>query len=78
MTLEKNDNRERNTETKLQNIAKPKNITEDGEKEIYMGCKRYVETGVQCGSCYRRYHYKCKGTTEKEIEKLYPEETPHM
>ena len=40
-----------------------------------MRCNKYVETGVQCGSCYRWYHYKCEGTTEKEIKKLYLEET---
>ena len=43
-----------------------------------MGCNRFVETGVQCGSCYRWYHYKCEGTTEKEIRKLYPEETHYI
>ena len=43
-----------------------------------MGCNKYVETGVQCGSCYRWYHYKCKGTTEKEIKKVYPEETHYI
>ena len=43
-----------------------------------MGCNKYVETGVQCGSCYRWYHYKCEGTTEKEIKKLYPEETHYI
>ena len=51
---------------------------ENSEKEMCMGCNKYVETGVQCGSCYRWYHYKCEGTTEKEIKKLYPEETLHM
>ena len=71
MTLGKNDERERNRE------AKPQNVTGDGEKEICMRCNRYVETGVQCGSCYRQYHYKCEGT-EKEIKKLHPEETLHM
>ena len=43
-----------------------------------MRCNKYVETGVQCGSCYRWYHYKCEGTTEKEIKKLYPEETHYI
>ena len=43
-----------------------------------MGCNKYVETGVQCGSCYRWYHYKCEGTTEKEIKKLYPQETHYI
>ena len=43
-----------------------------------MGCDKYVETGVQCGSCYRWYHYKCEGTTEKEIKKLYPQETHYI
>ena len=43
-----------------------------------MGCNKYVEIGVQCGSCYRWYHYKCEGTTEKEIKKLYPEETHYI
>ena len=43
-----------------------------------MGCNKYVETGVQCGSCYRWYHYKCEGTTEKEIKKLYHEETHYI
>ena len=38
----------------------------------------YVETGVECGSCYTWYHYKCKATTEKEIKKLYPEETHYI
>ena len=33
---------------------------------------------MQCGSCYRWYHYKCEGTTEKEIKKLYPEETHYI
>ena len=43
-----------------------------------MGCNEYVETGVQCGSCYRWYHFKCEGTTEKEIKKLYPEEMHYV
>ena len=43
-----------------------------------MGCNKYVETGVQCGSCYRWYHYKCEGTTEKEIKKLFPQETHYI
>ena len=58
--------------------TKPQNITQDGEKEIYMGCNKYVETGVQCESCCRWYQYKCEGTTEKEIKKLYPEETHYI
>ena len=54
ITLEKTDERERNNgETKPLNLTKPQNITEDGEKEICMGCNKYVETSVQCGSCYR-------------------------
>ena len=54
MTLEKTDERERNNgETKPLNLTKPQNITEDGEKKICMGCNKYVETSVQCGSCYR-------------------------
>ena len=73
ITLRKNDERERST-----GKTKPQNITEDSEKEICMGCNKYVETGVQCGSCYRWYHYKCEGTTEKEIKKLYPEETHYI
>ena len=51
ITLRKNDERERNT-----GKTKPQNITEDSEKEIYMGCNKYVEAGVQCVSCYRWYH----------------------
>ena len=47
----KNDERERNTGKTI-----PQNITEDSKKEIYMGCNKYVEAGVQCGSCYRWYH----------------------
>ena len=70
ITLEKNDERERNI-----GETKPQNITEYGEKEICMKCNKYVETGVQCGSCCRWHHYKCEGTTEKEIKKLYSEET---
>ena len=70
ITLRKNDERERNT-----GKTKPQKVTEGSEKEICMGCNKYVETGLQCGSCYRWYHYKCEGTTEKEIKKLYPEET---
>ena len=58
--------------------TKPENITEDSKKEISMGCSRFVETSVQCGSCYRQYHYKCEGTTEKEIRKLYPEEAHYI
>ena len=73
ITLRKNDEREKNT-----GKTKPQNVTEDSEKEICMGCNKYVETGVQCGSCYRWYHYKCEGTTEKEIKKLYPEETHYI
>ena len=73
ITLRKNDERERNT-----GKTKPQNITEDSEQEICMGCNKYVETGVQFGSCYRWYHYKCEGTTEKEIKKLYPEETHYI
>ena len=55
MTLGKNDERERDIWE-----AKPQNVTEDSEKEIYMCCNKYVETGVQCGSCHRWYHYKCE------------------
>ena len=65
ITLRKNDERERNT-----GETEPQNITEDSEKEVCMGCNKYIETGVQCGSCYRWYHYRCDGTTEKEIKKL--------
>ena len=43
-----------------------------------MGSNKYVETSVQCGSCYRWYPYKCGETTEKEIKKLYPEETHYI
>ena len=73
ITLRKNDERERNT-----GKTKPQKVTEGSEKEICMGCNKYVETGVQCGGCYRWYHYKCEGTTEKEIKKLYPEETHYI
>ena len=73
ITLRKNDERERNT-----GKTKPQNITESSEKEICMGCNKHVKTGMQCGSCYRWYHYKCEGTTEKEIKKLYPEETHYI
>ena len=73
ITLRKNDERERNT-----GKTKPQKVTEGSEKEICMGCNKYVETGLQCGSCYRWYHYKCEGTTEKEIKKLYPEETHYI
>ena len=73
ITLRKKDERETNN-----GETKPQNITKDSEKEICMGCNKYVETGVQCGSCYRWYHYKCEGTTEKEIKKLYPEETHYI
>ena len=45
IALEKNDERERNI-----GETKPQNITEDREKEICMGCNKYVEIGVQCGS----------------------------
>ena len=52
ITLRKNNERERNAgETIAQNM------TENNKKEIGMGCNKYVETGVQCGSCYTRYHY---------------------
>ena len=43
-----------------------------------MGCDKCAEKGVQCESCNRWYHYKCEGTTEKEIKKLYPEETHYI
>ena len=33
---------------------------------------------MQCGSCYRWYHYKCEGKIEKEVKKLYPEETHYI
>ena len=46
--------------------------------EAVIDGNKYVETGVQCGSCYRWYHYKCEGTNEKEIKKLYPEETHYI
>ena len=73
ITLEKNDEKERNIgETKRQNITK------NGEQEICMRCNKDIETGVQCGSCYRWHHYMCEGTTEKEIKKLYPEETHYI
>ena len=45
ITLRKNDERERNT-----GKTKPQKVTEGSEKEICMGCNKYVETGVQCGS----------------------------
>ena len=64
ITLRKKDERETNN-----GETKPQNITKDNEKEICMGCSKYVETGVQCGSCYRWYHYKCEGITENEIKK---------
>ena len=48
ITLGKNDQRERNI-----GETKPQNIAEDDEKEICMGCNKYIETGVQCGSCHR-------------------------
>ena len=51
---------------------------ENSEKEMCMGCNKYVETGVQRGCFYRWNHYKCEGTTEKEIKKLYSEETHYM
>ena len=35
-------------------------MTEDGEKEICIGYKKYVETGVQYGSCYRWYRHGVK------------------
>ena len=73
ITLEKNDEKERNI-----GETKPQQITEDGENKICMGCNKYVETGVQCSSCYRWYHYKCEGTTEKEIKKLYPQKTHYI
>ena len=48
ITLEKTGEREQNIgEIKPQNITKPLNITEDCEKEIWMGGSKYVETGVQ-------------------------------
>ena len=56
-------------------MVKEKNTTDDSEKEICMGCTKYVETGVKCGSCYRWYQYKCERTAKKEMKKLYPEET---
>ena len=70
----------KNNETLERNTGKtkPQKVAEGSEKEICMGCNKYVETGVQCGSCYRWYHYKCEGTTEKEIKKLYPEETHYI
>ena len=64
--------RGKETETKPQNITKPQNVMEESEKEISMGCDKYVETGVKCGSWYRWYYYKCEGTTEKEIKKVHP------
>ena len=73
ITLEKNDEKER-----IIGETKPQKIIEDGEKEICMGCNKYVETDVQYGSCYRWYHYKCEGTTEKEIKKLYPQKTHYI
>ena len=73
ITLGKNDKRERNI-----GENKPQNITEDSEKEICMGCSKYDETGAQFGSCYRWYHYKCEGTTEKKIKKLYSEKTHYI
>ena len=69
---QKNKQKENIGETKLQNIP------QDSEKEICIGCSKYVETGVQCGSCCSCYHYKCEGTTEKEIKKLPRGNTLHM
>ena len=44
-----------------------------------MGCNKYVEIGgVQSGNWYRWYHYKCEGTTDKEIKKLQPKETHYI
>ena len=48
IALRKNDERERNS-----GKTKPQNIKENSEKEVCMGCNKYVETGVQYGSCYR-------------------------
>ena len=44
------DEKERNRETKPQNITKPQNVTEESEKEICMGCNKFGERGLQCGS----------------------------
>ena len=60
------------------NEKKKQKKPEEIEKEICMGRNKYVETGAQCGSCYRWYQYKCEGTTEKEIKKLYTEETHYI
>ena len=55
---------------------KPKEIKT--EKNDEREDSRYVETCVECGSCYRWYHYKCAETTEKEIMKLYLEKTYYI
>ena len=73
ITLRKNDEIERNI-----GETKPPNVTEDSEKEICTGCKKYVETGLQCGSSYRWYYYICEGTTDKEVKKLCPGETHYI
>ena len=58
-------------------MNKPKEI-KTLEKNDEREDSRYVETCVECGSCYRWYHYKWAGTTEKEIMKLYLEKTYYI
>ena len=47
-------------------------------KEICPCCKKYVETGVECGQCGNRFHYKCEGTTEEQMKNHYPERMQYI
>ena len=33
-------------------------------RDVYPVCDKYVKTGVKCGYCQRRFHFKCENTTE--------------
>ena len=62
MTKQKEITLRKNNETLEMNTGKtkPQKVAEGSEKEICMGWNKYVETGVQCGSCYRWYHTSVK------------------
>ena len=57
--------------------AKPYHVEKEQQgikSENYMKCNKYVETGVQCRYYQRWFHFKCEGTTKKEVLHEYPEE----
>ena len=61
----KNSRKEDNINSAL---AQEKN-SDLNNSDVYPLCKRPVKTGVECGICYRWFHYKCQGTSEERVLK---------